>query len=72
MARECRATKTARGGPVKIFYEGGKIFWISEPKTQVCVAWNLHGSCEAKNANLHCHACTLCGTTKHYAASGKC
>lgn len=31
-----------------------------------------HGACDAKNANLHCHACTLCGTTKHHAASGKC
>jgi hypothetical protein len=72
MARECRAEKTIKGSPTKIFFEGGKIFWIAEPKTQVCVAWNLHGACEAKNANLHCHACTLCGTTKHHAASGKC
>ncbi|KAJ6521793.1 hypothetical protein DFH09DRAFT_1097490 [Mycena vulgaris] len=72
MARECRATKTIKGGPLKIFYEGGKIFWVSEPKTQVCVAWNLHGVCEARNTNMHCHACTLCGTTKHHAASGKC
>lgn len=72
MARECRAPRTAKGGPIKIFVEGGKVFWVSDPKTQVCVGWNLHGSCEARNANLHCHACTLCGTTKHHAASGKC
>ncbi|KAJ7472486.1 hypothetical protein FB451DRAFT_1398700 [Mycena latifolia] len=72
MARECRATKTVKGGPAKIFFEGGKIFWISEPKTQVCVTWNVHGTCEAKNANMHCHACTICRTTKHHAASGKC
>ncbi|KAJ6537243.1 hypothetical protein DFH09DRAFT_1091080 [Mycena vulgaris] len=34
MARECRAAKTVKGGPLKIFFEGGKIFWISEPKIQ--------------------------------------
>jgi hypothetical protein len=72
MARECRASKTIKGGPTKIFFEAGKIFWVSEPATQVCVTWNLRGSCEGRNANLHCHACTLCGTTKHFAASGKC
>ncbi|KAJ6620378.1 hypothetical protein B0H10DRAFT_2216154 [Mycena sp. CBHHK59/15] len=72
VARECRATKTVKGGAVKILVEGGKVFWIADPKTQVCITWNLYGTCEARNAYLHCHACTLCGTTKHHAASGKC
>ncbi|KAJ7166458.1 hypothetical protein C8R43DRAFT_1163176 [Mycena crocata] len=72
VARECRAQRTAKGGATKIFSEGGKIFWLSDPKVQVCVAWNLYGVCEARNAVSHSHACTLCGSTKHHTASGKC
>ncbi|KAJ6464904.1 hypothetical protein C8R45DRAFT_939749 [Mycena sanguinolenta] len=72
MAREYQAAKTVKGSPVKVFFESGRIFWVSEPATQVCITWDLRGSCEGKNANPHSHACTLCGTTKHFAASGKC
>ncbi|KAJ7314978.1 hypothetical protein DFH08DRAFT_820948 [Mycena albidolilacea] len=35
MAWECRASKTIKGGPTKIFFEVGKIFWVSDLATQV-------------------------------------